>query len=522
MEKKLSESRESNKRTKSSEENRNLIKRQKNKRSIKKKRNEDTNGLDEGQNILDEQKVNHKALDSSNVIVESFRNQNINKTNNHNNIKTYEDSNNYKELKMENKKTKNEILKESNESDTFSEINKDLTTPSKESKKTRKMHNKRVKLNESNGMEKTNTLINKENEKKVKRKYKAKDPFCIKGRVYGALRDPENCQPAHSDELKLVGEYKNKIFDISGRFSNSTFTGFNTNSFISCFDCTDSFVAVGLKENDLPFNIFEVKSGISRILIFDSNINVVNEFQFNYGDVINIRFSGETLIVLFGDGKLLRIIDYVKCLSAESPITEETIKSCSSKIESFNILMKDAKTTKIVHFACQNDFVVFTNGIDVYTNCGDHIRYTNLIRDIIVDNNSIYVSTVAGRAFKLSLCLKPEKDLGFKGSASRMCIENGYFLGFDEQTKCWRLCEHRKVKQGVFNGSFDGLVLFYRYLKRKLLSKQVFQVIKKENGYLFQDSDFQNTQLFIPRVKSFKDGFLFSTECGLIMRVFCK
>lgn len=303
-----------------------------------------------------------------------------------------------------------------------------------------------------------------------------------------------------------IGFFNGRLIDISGRFENSTFMCYNTHSCIGCFDCNGRHIVVGLKESCDPFNIFESKEGPSAILILDMDLNVLDRMIFSFGDIAALKICESSLFVLFRNGSLARTEGF-----------------------DLNKLTILRSTGKITRFDVNSTVYVYAIGNRVYNSLGQSKLYDSVIIDLVINKTFVFTLDINGKIIQAAIDFTTSKELSCKYTFNKIMFVGGLLIALEDDVKSHTVffpddpdCMYDSFVS-YFLGLFDGTISNFKRYRGKRRHRKVFQVVRNKDSIVFctNESDFSSEErLYIPAVRDFGDSFIFTTENGLVLRVF--
>lgn len=301
-----------------------------------------------------------------------------------------------------------------------------------------------------------------------------------------------------------IGLYHNRKINISGLFKTEIFIGHNLHSFISCMDANCEMTVLGLKSSLGPFDIFEVRQGPSKIVILDQNLRVIKKMDFSFGDVVNLKIVENSLIVLFGNGNLIEFADFDE-----------------NKTD-----FKYVGPEKIVAFDARDNEIIFTNGTTIFSSSNEKISFEELVVGLAVGTEKIYLLSVTGKIYTLNFDFNKITELHLKQRFRKIEFLDNMLIATEDSESISAVFIDR-VNSNVFTAHFlagyNGIFSCFKNYRTSKRSKKVFQIFKSDNVVYFLDNEngfdqFQRS--YIPNIKTFTDHFLFTTDYGLIMKIF--
>lgn len=304
---------------------------------------------------------------------------------------------------------------------------------------------------------------------------------------------------------------------VKNRLECKTYVCRNTGSFISCIEKSKESIIVGLKSGMKPFNIFERREGKSKILILNNNLETINMIEFEYGDVIQLKYENKKLYSLFSNGFLIEITDLT--------------------IGTHKVLYN---TYKIVSFDVENTNIVFTDGSRIF--CNDISKvYNGIAIKTMFYLNHIVTLDVNGRIIASGIDLNESFEIAFKYSNFNMKviqaslvvfshsqnnktkfeIERSVLFPFAKTQSDIKNDENRFIH--FFSSTGAGIIESYKRYKGKRKINKIFQIYKAKDEDCFHvrfDNFKEDLRLFIPDIIDCGDYFIFCTEDGLVLKVF--
>jgi len=301
-----------------------------------------------------------------------------------------------------------------------------------------------------------------------------------------------------------IGIYHNKKINISDFFKTEIFIGLNLHSFISCMDANCKMTVLGLKTSLGPFDIFEVRQGPSKIVILDQNLRVIKKMDFNFGDVVSLKIVENSLVVLFGNGNLIEFAD----LDENKP--------------DFKYLGPE----KIVAFDARDNEIIFTNGTTIFSSSNKKINFEELVVGLAVGTGKIYLLSVTGKIYTLSFDFQKITELHLKQRFRKIEFLDNMLIATEDSENASAVFIDKanlNVFTTYFLAGYNGVFRCFKNYRTSKRSKEVFQIFKSDNVVHFLDNEnsfdpFQRS--YIPNIKTFADHFLFTTDYGLIMKIF--
>lgn len=273
----------------------------------------------------------------------------------------------------------------------------------------------------------------------------------------------------------------------------------NTHSFISSMVKSNSFVYVGCKSNANPFNIFEKKLGKSRIIALDHNLNLRKQHEFEFGDVISLRFDSESLFALFSNGYLVKI--------PESPYEKHTVLESTHKITAFDV---------------NAELLAYTNGATLFLNKNSK-TYDGLIISLVVYKDHVITLDINGKVCITDQNLLETKDLTSKYTITQMKLVNSKPIIFEEAQHTildpFQCAEDEQL--AFYSATSKGEILYNKKQKGRRKIIPILYIYKKEGNTFLSSQRICNDydHEYVPDVITDEKYFLLSTENGIVLKL---
>ncbi|KAM0681555.1 hypothetical protein GINT2_000068 [Glugoides intestinalis] len=273
----------------------------------------------------------------------------------------------------------------------------------------------------------------------------------------------------------------------------------NTHSFIGAMVKGDFFVYFGLKSNAAPFNIFEKKVGKSYIIALDFNLIIAKQHEFDFGDVVSLKFEYGSLFALFANGYIVKIPE--------------------SHHEKYTIL---ESAHKIIAFDVEAELLAYTNGSTLFSN-GKSKTYDGLIIGLVLYQNNVITLDINGKVCITDRTLLETKDLTSKYTITQMKLVNSNLIVFeDAQYTILHPFESTEEEDVAFYSiTSKGEILYNKKRKGRKKVTPILYVYKKEQ-YTFLSSQSLGHEYdheHIVDVISDEQSVIFSTENGIVIKI---
>lgn len=290
--------------------------------------------------------------------------------------------------------------------------------------------------------------------------------------------------------------------------------------FIGCFDCSENFIYLGLKADDRPFNIFEIKEGKSQLAVLDMNLNLIQKVTFDFGDILQIKIHNQNIFVLFSNGNLMNI-------GKEKEIKSNKMNHFRFELDS-NFINLARNEVKPISFDCKNNKIVYTNGSNVYID-EVIISYNTIIIQILIVENSVYCLDIQGKVFELDIESKNKREMISNYSIERIQVVDKFVMAI-ARDEYYILNVDQTYNMGFigfFNMKEDGNIQYTKRYKNRRKNLPVLQIIENEAETKFiirentGSSDFIScSKVFIPKIVDFNEFFILATESGIVAKIY--